>query len=79
MNYSTQLFIYDNFKEVWLELFLFDMGTSDHTEFLSKVLCHYNDCPELLIKNGNIHRLSPHKLAAGSWVPSDLKDNSVSY
>lgn len=52
MNYSTQLFIYDNFKEVWLELFLFDMGTSDHTEFLSKVLYHYNDCPELLIKMG---------------------------
>ena len=79
MNYPTQLFIYDSLKEVWLELFLFDMRTSDHTEFLSNVLCHYNDCSELLIKNGNIHRLSPHKLAAGSWIPSDLKDNSVSY
>ena len=79
MNYPTQLFIYDSLKEVWLELFLFDMRTSDHMEFLSNVLCHYNDCPELLIKNGNIHRLSPHKLAAGSWIPSDLKDNSVSY
>ena len=55
------------------------MRTSDHMNSYQMFYAIIMIVPELLIKNGNIHRLSPHKLAAGSWIPSDLKDNSVSY
>lgn len=79
MNYSTQLFIYDNLKKVWLELYLYDMGTSNHEEFLQNVLSNYNDCPEILIRNGNIHKLSPYKVSVLSWNPFDLKDNIGSF
>ena len=79
MNYPTQLFIYDSLKKVWLELFLYDMGTPSHEAFLAKVLSYYNDCPEILIKNGNIHKLSPHKLSILNWTPSDVKDDSASF